>query len=140
MKELHKQGILENLKTCNLPFCEACVLGEQHKIKFSVAKHNTKRILEYIHEDLWGPYKVPTHSGKHYLFSIIDDYSRCVWTYLLATKDECLQKFKEWKVQVENQTDLKIGTLRTYNGLEFINTNFDDLCKENGITRHRTIL
>ena len=28
LKELHKQGILENLKTCNLPFCEACVLGK----------------------------------------------------------------------------------------------------------------
>ncbi|XP_062112501.1 uncharacterized protein LOC133823667 [Humulus lupulus] len=63
LRELHKQGSIDKLKTCALPFCEACVFGKQHKIKFTTAKHNTKGVLEYIHSDLWGPSKIPTHSA-----------------------------------------------------------------------------
>ena len=140
LKELHKQGIIKSLNSCALPFCEACVLGKQHKLKFTPARHTTKKILEYVHADLWGPYKVPTHSGKQYFLSIVDDYSRCVWTYLLTAKSECLEQFKIWKIQVENQTDLKVKNLRTDNGLEFINSEFNKLCEENGITRHRTVV
>lgn len=94
LKKLHKQGIIKSLNSCALPFCEACVLGKQHKLKFTLARHTTKKILEYVHVDLWGPYKVPTHSGKQYFLSIVDDYSRCVWTYLLTAKSECLEQFK----------------------------------------------
>ena len=53
-------------------------------------------------------------------------------------KNEAFSKFKEWKVLVENQTDCKIRNLRTNNGLEFCNKEFDDYCAKNGITRHRT--
>ncbi|XP_062104884.1 uncharacterized mitochondrial protein AtMg00300-like [Humulus lupulus] len=63
LRELHKQGSIDRLKTCALPFCEACVFGKLHKIKFTAAKHNTKGVSEYIHSDLWGPSKIPTHSG-----------------------------------------------------------------------------
>ena len=74
-----------------------------------------------------------------YFLSIVDDYSRRVWTYLLKTKDEALAKFKEWKTLEENQTSKKLKGLRTDNGLEFWNEEFDSLCKESGILRHRTV-
>ncbi|XP_060965470.1 uncharacterized mitochondrial protein AtMg00300-like [Cannabis sativa] len=64
LKELQKQCIIENLNSCALPFCEACVLGKQHKLKFTLTRHTTKKILKYVYTDPWGPYKVPTHSGK----------------------------------------------------------------------------
>ena len=108
-------------------------------MKFSTGIHNSKRPLEYVHADLWGSHKVGTHSGKHYFLSIIDDYSRYVWVYLLKTKNECLPKFKEWKIEVENQYDRKLKVLRTDNGLEFINAEFNMLCSEFGIVRHRTV-
>ncbi|XP_062100336.1 uncharacterized mitochondrial protein AtMg00300-like [Humulus lupulus] len=62
-RQLLKQGSTDKLKTCALPFCEACVFGKQHKINFTTTKHNTKGVLDYIHSDLWGPRRKPTHSG-----------------------------------------------------------------------------
>ena len=70
--------------------------------------------------------------------TIIDDHSRRVWIYFLRHKNEAFTKFKEWKIMVENQTGCKLKTLRTDNGLEFCNKEFNQFCTQNGITRHRT--
>lgn len=43
-----------------------------------------------IHVDLWGPYKYPALNGTHYFFTIVDDYTRGTWTYLLHSKDQVL--------------------------------------------------
>ncbi|GKA34734.1 retrovirus-related pol polyprotein from transposon TNT 1-94 [Tanacetum coccineum] len=54
-------------------------------------------------------------------------------------KHEAFGKFKEWKQLVENQTGRTVKKLRTYNGLEFCNPEFEQLCIESGIARHLTI-
>ncbi|GJY59129.1 retrovirus-related pol polyprotein from transposon TNT 1-94 [Tanacetum coccineum] len=54
-------------------------------------------------------------------------------------KNEAFSKFKEWKQLVENQTGRKLKKLRTDNGLEFCNQEFNNLCKESGIARHLTV-
>ncbi|KAH9723770.1 hypothetical protein KPL70_007243 [Citrus sinensis] len=50
----------------------------------------------------------------------------------LKSKDEVLEKFKIWKIFVENQTGLKVKTLRTDNGLEYCNKLFEEFCEKNG--------
>ena len=71
--------------------------------------------------------------------SIIDDYSRRVWIYFMKTKDETLQKFKDWKVMIENQSGKRVKRLRTDNGLEYCNFDFNRYCNEHGIVRHKTV-
>ena len=68
--------------------------------------------------------------------SLIDDYSRKKRTYLLKHKSEKCEKFKVWKLLVENQTDKNFKTLRTNNGLEFCSEEFNRFCEQNGIKRH----
>ena len=137
--ELSKQQVLGDLKNCDISFCESCVLGKQKRVKFSKGKHSSKGVLDYVHSDLWGPARTETLGGGRYFLSIIDDYSRRVWVYVLKHKDDTFKKFQEWKVLVENQTEKKVKKLRTDNGLEFCNHEFDKFCKENGIARHLTI-
>ena len=72
----------------NIDFCQYCILGKQQRLAFKVAIHKSKDVLEYVHLDLWGPTRISTHGGKMYFLSLIDDYSRKVWLYLLKTKDE----------------------------------------------------
>ncbi|GJX58476.1 retrovirus-related pol polyprotein from transposon TNT 1-94 [Tanacetum coccineum] len=50
-------------------------------------------------------------------------------------KHEAFGKFKEWKQLVENQTGRTVKKLRTDNGLEFCNWEFEQLCIESGIAR-----
>lgn len=123
----------------DLSFYDHCVLGKHHKTTFSTSVHNTRTMLEYVHSDLWGSSSTPTLGGNRYFLSIIDDYTRKVWVYLLKEKSDTFDKFNNWKRQVENQTGKKIKFLRTDNGLEFCNTDFDNMCKESGITRHKTV-
>ncbi|GJS68173.1 retrovirus-related pol polyprotein from transposon TNT 1-94 [Tanacetum coccineum] len=54
-------------------------------------------------------------------------------------KDEAYGKFKEWKQLVENQTGRTVKKLRTNNGLEFCNQEFEQLCIESEIARHLTV-
>ncbi|GJQ96508.1 retrotransposon protein, putative, ty1-copia subclass [Tanacetum coccineum] len=64
-----------------------------------------------------------------------------VWTYgvRLRFKHEAFGKFKEWKQLVENQTGRTVKKLRTDNGLEFCNREFEQICIESGIARHLTV-
>ena len=139
LNELSKQNLLDGDQVNKIEFCENCILGKQHRLSFSTAQHTSKQTLEYVHSDLWGPAKVHTHGGNHYFLTLIDDFSRKVWIYLLKSKDQAFESFKSWKKLVENQTSKKIKTLRTDNGLEFCNNEFNKFCEKEGIQRHRTV-
>ncbi|KAL0339785.1 UNVERIFIED_CONTAM: Retrovirus-related Pol polyprotein from transposon TNT 1-94 [Sesamum radiatum] len=138
---LHKNGLLPD-KFKDLNFCDDCVLGKQHKVHFPASPYpnspTSNDILDYVHADVWGPSNVETHGGNKYFLSIIDNMSRKVFVFLMKQKGEVFEKFKQWKILVENQTGRKLKVLRTDNGLEFCNQNFTDLCNEFGIKRHKT--
>ena len=87
--------------------------------------HKSKGIINYIHADLWGPAKTPTQGGNLYFLSFIDDYSRKFWIYLLINKLDALNKFVVQKQLVETQMGKIVKVLRTDNGLEFCNKEFD---------------
>ncbi|KAL2240931.1 UNVERIFIED_CONTAM: Retrovirus-related Pol polyprotein from transposon TNT 1-94 [Sesamum indicum] len=74
---------------------------------------------DYVHAYVWGPSNVTTHGGNRYFLSIIDNYSRKVFVFLMKYKSEVFDKFEKWKIFVENQTSKKLKSLRTDNGLEF---------------------
>ena len=79
----------------SLEFCESCVLGKTHKLKFARASHTSNCILEYVHSDLWGSSFVSLSlNGYQYFMSIID-HSRRDWVYFLKHKNEAIAKFKE---------------------------------------------
>ena len=77
--------------------------------------------------------------GHKYFVSMIDDYSRMTWVFMMKHKGEAFKKFKEWKTLIENQTGKKIKRLRTDNGLEFCSSEFDEFCRSEGIVRHHTV-
>ena len=46
------------------------VVSCEHKLNFRTGKHESKKILEHIH-DLRGLEKVPTRGGNYYFLSIV---------------------------------------------------------------------
>ena len=139
LQELQKQGLLCGDKLEKLDFCEHCVYGKATRVKFSSSIHKTNEILSYVHSDLWGPSRIESQGGGRYFISIIDDCSRKVWLYILKSKNEAFQKFKDWKRMVELQTGKKVKKLRTDNGLEYINDEFNKFCRDEGMVRHKTV-
>ncbi|PNY02910.1 aspartyl-tRNA synthetase [Trifolium pratense] len=39
-------------KPC-MEFCEHCVYGKAHRLKFSKSKHKIRGLLDYVHTDVW---------------------------------------------------------------------------------------
>jgi len=74
------------------------------------------------------------------MLTFVDDFSRKVWVYFLRQKNETFSMFKKFKALVENQTRRKIKKLRTDNGLECCETEFNEFCAVNVIARHKTLV
>ncbi|GJR12409.1 retrovirus-related pol polyprotein from transposon TNT 1-94 [Tanacetum coccineum] len=64
------------------------------------------------------------------------------WVFMMKHKSEAFEKFKHWKILIENQTGRKIKRLRTDNGLEFCSREFEAFCRDEGIVSalHLTLL
>lgn len=93
---LQKQVIFPVKDKIKLHQCEECIRGKHTKQPGSSSTSISLTVLEYIHVDLSGPSWTETLGGAIYFFSIIDDYTRKVWLYVLNTKDQALSKFREW--------------------------------------------
>ena len=57
LSELSNRGLLGNQVTDSMEFCKHCLLGKQKRVSFQAAMHRTKLKLDYIHSDLWDPFK-----------------------------------------------------------------------------------
>ena len=140
MKELVKKGLVQysDDETSALK-CEECVLGKAKKLSYPKGVHTSTKPLDYAHSDLWGPAQEKSIGGGRYYMSIIDDYSRKLWIYILKEKSEALKRFKEWCCEVEAEKGTNLKCFRTDNGLEYLSREFDEFCKSKGIKRHRTV-
>ena len=119
--------------------CESCLRGKQTRQPFPQAtSYLASHPLELIHGDLCGPITPTTPGLKRYVFVLIDDYSRYMWTILLKQKSEAFEKFKRFKTLVEQEIKAEIQTLRTDRGGEFNSHEFNAFCDLNGIKRHLT--
>ena len=114
-------------------FCENCVYGEQNRVSFPSSSKRVKHILELVDSDVFGPMKVPSLGKCVYYVSFIDDFSRNTWIYFLKKKSEVFDRSEEFKALVENQIEKKIKVLRTDNGGEFCNKEFEEFCNKCGI-------
>ena len=127
--------------SCDREFCSNCCDGKQHKSPFpTFESQNIKRVpLELIHSDICGKITPSSLGGANYFLTFIDDATKYTWVYFLKTKDECFQRFKEWKALVENQFQRAIKVLRTDNEGEYVSNDFENFLKVAGIKHEKTI-
>ena len=100
-------------------FCEHRLHGKQNQVSIQYTGTRATEVLELIHSDVFGPTPTPSIGGSRYYVSFIDDFLRYSWIYFIKSKSDVFEKFREFKVLVENQLGRKIKVLRTDNGGEF---------------------
>lgn len=119
--------------------CGSCLRGKQVRKSFPHASSfRATSVMELIHGDLCGPITPQTAGRNRYVFVLIDDHSRYMWTILMKEKSEAFTKFKLFKAVVEQESGASIKTFRTDRGGEFTSHEFQDFCKKEGIKRHLT--
>ena len=77
--------------------------------------------MELIHTNIYGPFHTPSWNGQQYFISLIDDYSRYAYLFLIHEKSQSLDVFKTFKVEVENQLNKRIKSVRSDHGGEYYN-------------------
>jgi hypothetical protein len=129
---MSKSGLLPTNISEKFAICESCIKGKMTNKSFS--KHwKSSELLEIIHSDICGPLRTKTHKGMEYFITFTDDYSRYGHIYLIRHKSDAIEKFKEYKLEVEKQLGRSIKSLNNDRGGEY--EAMDNFCKENGI-RH----
>ena len=103
--------------------CVDYIKGKQtNKSKKGVNRSST--ILEIIHSNICCP-NMDAH-GQKYFITFIDDYSRFMYLYMLHNKNEALDAFKIFKVEVEKQCGKPIKIIRTDRGGEYCGRYTED--------------
>ncbi|GJX64161.1 putative RNA-directed DNA polymerase [Tanacetum coccineum] len=141
IKEMCDKNLVHGLKAIEKPdaLCKGCLEGKQtHNPYPTQTLYKAKERLELIHADICGPISPPTPAGNRYFFLLVDDFSRVMWVYMLKSKDEALGMFQKFRVLVENETGVKVKTLRTDRGGEFNSKAFTEYCDDTGLKHHFT--
>ncbi|KAK1686253.1 hypothetical protein QYE76_047101 [Lolium multiflorum] len=141
LKSLHKgnhiMGLMDNVSFAKDRVCRACVEGKMHDSPHpSKTIISSKRILELLHVDLFGPTTHASLGAKKHSLVIVDDYSRYTWVYFLKKKYETQQLFIDFATEVQHQHNLPILAIRSDNGSVFKNYTFNDFLSDEGI-RHQ---
>ncbi|XP_025679169.1 uncharacterized protein [Arachis hypogaea] len=100
ISKLVKRGLvrgLPNIKFDKDIICDACQMGKQIKTSFKPKEDvSTKKPLELLHLDLFGPTRTQSLGGKSYGMVIVDDYTRFGWVFFLANKHEAFSVFEKF--------------------------------------------
>ncbi|GJT76412.1 zf-CCHC domain-containing protein [Tanacetum coccineum] len=117
--------------------CDICPLAKQTALPFPSSIFHAKSNFELVHADTWGPYKSSTLNHCKYFLTLVDDYSRTTWTYLLPTKQHVPSTLKTFCNYVQNQFNTTLKTLRSDNGTKFVNTSLSEFFQNKRII-HQT--
>uniref|UniRef100_T1IKU9 Integrase catalytic domain-containing protein n=1 Tax=Strigamia maritima TaxID=126957 RepID=T1IKU9_STRMM len=119
--------------------CITCIKAKQTK---HYGKAKTKitlsEVLDLVHTDVWGPTKYESKGGAKYYVSFVDDYSRWIKTYVMKSKSQVIDCFKDYIGYMKRLTGAKIKRLRSDNETEYCNDKLKQICKTHNIKHEVT--
>ncbi|CAN4106031.1 unnamed protein product [Withania somnifera] len=80
---------------------------------------------------------IPSRGGKNYFITLIDDCTRYYYVYSLSSKDEAVESFRQYKIEVETRLNKKIKAIRSDRGGEY-ESPFEEICLESGFFHQTT--
>lgn len=101
-----------------LVHCSICQKAKQKRLTFPSQNNMSEHAFDLVHIDTWGPFGTPTVEGYMYFLTIVDDYSRATWIFLMKTKNEVLHIFPRFLTMVETQYKTQVKAVRSDNAPE----------------------
>lgn len=113
--------------------CQVCPMAKQTKSAFTHSCIKTFAPFELIHIDVWGPYKVKSHTGCNQFITIVDDFSRFTWVHMLKHRTDCVKVMVDFLAHIETQYSSKVIQIRSDNAPELCQGPMKDLFLKKGI-------
>ena len=143
VKKLIREDLVVGMKlsssTAPDPICEPCLAGKMTADPFPSSSNRATEPLQLVHSDVHGPVKVQTVSGYRYWIAFLDDYTRHRAVILLKRKSDTFAALKQYKAWAERRTGKKLLCLRDDKGGEYMSSEFNQYCIDNGIERQHTV-
>ncbi|CAN1292939.1 Retrovirus-related Pol polyprotein from transposon RE1, partial [Linum perenne] len=99
--------------------CITCHLAKQKTLPFNKSASRAAAPFGLVHMDIWGPLNTKSHDGFSYFLTVLDDHTRCVWTFLMKNKGETCSLIQSFCSMVSTQFSTKVKIIRSDQGLEF---------------------
>lgn len=127
--------VTNNLRLHNQKPCSICPLAKQHHLPFPHSEHSSLHAFDIVHCDIWGPNSIISKDGFRFFLTIVDDFSKTTWVYMLKNKSETRTCIVTFCNLIETQFQTKIKILRSDNGSEF---QMRDFYQTKGIIHQRS--
>src|SRR6266487_3293812 len=119
--------------------CKTCVQGKQVKKRISKKRRcQSKKPFDLIHSDICGPFPISKDKSRYFI-TFTDDFTRYVWVKALPTKDEAINAFMQFYLEIETQFGVKIKRVRSDNGGEYSGQPFQTFMDSKAILWEPTI-
>ncbi|CAL8996783.1 unnamed protein product [Prunus brigantina] len=118
--------------------CDTCILAKSHRVSYPLSANTSGTPFALIHSDVWGPSPISTTSGFRWFITFIDDCTRMTWLFMMKNKTDVFPIFQSFHKQIETQFSTKIQILRSDNGGEYINHDFQTYFQMHGIIHETT--
>lgn len=136
LKEMCRHKLLTGLPdrlNGNYIQCEICLQNKMTNLPFENNRRRATEILEIVHTDVNGPITPVGYNEQRYFVSFIDDYSRHAAVCVIKNKSEVFDCFRTYVNRMQNQTGKRVKEIRCDRGREYLNRDFYNFAKENGI-------
>ena len=114
-------------------YADLFLSSKMTKSHFNKQGERANCLLGLVHTDVCGPLSIHARGGYSYFVTFTDDLSRYGYVYLMKHKSKTIEKFKEFKNEVQNQFGKSIKAIRSDWGGEYLSQEFDYYLKECGI-------
>lgn len=140
LKELFSKNLIDGVKLCESDdfFCEGCVYGKQHRLKFEPREKLENKPGEFIFSDVCGPMSTESIGGSRYFILFKDDSTGYREVKFLKHKSDVYDRFSDFIKMCKTKFGYNIKRVRVDNGTEFINKRMSNLFSENGIILETT--
>lgn len=142
IKEMYDNGLIEGMRLveCNCQHdCEVCLKAKTTRLPFpDKSMNHSKSVLEVVHTDVCGPMQTVSGSGKRYILTLIDDFSKFTVISFLSHKSEVESRIKEYISLVNNKFGRKPRILRSDRGGEYLSNQFKAYLRTEGIEQQLT--
>ena len=113
--------------------CDACHQAKQSRLPFPISMNKSTRPFALIHVDIWERYTTPSLNDAHYFLTIVDDFFRGTWVYLMKHKSEAYTYLTTFCSMVNTQFEYSVQVVKSDNGTEFTSNAMKDYFYKHGI-------
>lgn len=94
-------------------------MNKSHKLSFGQSTLLSRRPLDLVYSDVWGPSPVDSINKFIYYVIFVDHFTKYTWLYPISLKSDTMHTFTTFKSLVENYFNTKLATLYSDMGGEY---------------------